>query len=89
MTEKHSFTKVRRRQRRCEDTAIDWEGAQCTEYSLDNAGNRWQKLVKDPRGTLVRQFKRTMDALGRVQQATGKNLRDQSQEATTMREQGA
>lgn len=40
-------------------------------YTLDNAGNRTQDQIKDPRGTLARAVTRTFDALGRVQQVTG------------------
>lgn len=42
------------------------------EYSLDNAGNKIGEQVKDPGGVLTRQLARVMDALGRVQQVTGR-----------------
>jgi YD repeat-containing protein len=42
------------------------------EYTLDNAGNRTAENVKDPSGALKRQLARVMDALGRVQQTTGR-----------------
>ena len=42
------------------------------EYTLDNAGNRIAENVKDPGGLLSRQLSRSIDALGRVQQATGR-----------------
>jgi YD repeat-containing protein len=42
------------------------------EYTLDNAGNRITENVKDPSGNLKRQFGRSIDALGRVQQSTGR-----------------
>jgi YD repeat-containing protein len=43
-----------------------------TEYQLDNAGNRTGETTKDPSGNLKRQLTRSIDALGRVQQATGR-----------------
>jgi YD repeat-containing protein len=43
-----------------------------TEYQLDNAGNRTGETTKDPSGNLKRQLSRSIDALGRVQQATGR-----------------
>jgi len=43
-----------------------------TDYVLDNAGNRTAENTKDPSGSLKRQMSRTMDALGRVQQTTGR-----------------
>ena len=42
------------------------------EYTLDNAGNRTKEEVKDPGGVLSRQLTRVYDALGRVQQTTGR-----------------
>jgi YD repeat-containing protein len=42
------------------------------EYTLDNAGNRIAENVKDPGGVLSRQLSRSIDALGRVQQTTGR-----------------
>ena len=42
------------------------------EYTLDSAGNRTAEAVKDPGGNLRRSLSRSMDALGRVQQATGR-----------------
>ena len=42
------------------------------EYTLDNAGNRIAEQVKDPGGVLSRQLSRSIDALGRVQQTTGR-----------------
>ncbi|MGE0675191.1 MAG: hypothetical protein AB7O64_19280 [Methylibium sp.] len=42
------------------------------DYTLDNAGNRTAEQVKDPAGTLARQITRSIDALGRVQQASGR-----------------
>jgi YD repeat-containing protein len=42
------------------------------EYTLDNAGNRTAQNVKDASGTLRRQLARSIDALGRVQQTTGR-----------------
>jgi len=41
-------------------------------YTLDNAGNRTKEEVKDAGGALKRQLDRVIDALGRVQQATGR-----------------
>ena len=43
-----------------------------TEYILDNAGNRTGETTKDPSGALKRQLSRSIDALGRVQQTTGR-----------------
>jgi len=43
-----------------------------TEYQLDNAGNRTGETTKDPSGALKRQLSRSIDALGRVQQTTGR-----------------
>ena len=42
------------------------------EYTLDNAGNRVAENIKDPANVLARQLTRVMDALGRVQQTTGR-----------------
>jgi YD repeat-containing protein len=42
------------------------------EYMLDNAGNRIAEIVKDPSGALARTLSRSIDALGRVQQGTGR-----------------
>jgi len=42
------------------------------DYTLDNAGRRTAETVKDPSGALSRQVSRVMDALGRVQQVTGR-----------------
>lgn len=42
------------------------------EYTLDNAGNRTAEAVKDPGGALKRTLARSFDALGRVQQTTGR-----------------
>jgi YD repeat-containing protein len=42
------------------------------DYLLDNAGNRIGEQAKDPGGSLRRQLARSVDALGRVQQTTGR-----------------
>jgi YD repeat-containing protein len=42
------------------------------EYVLDNAGNKIAQNVKDPGGALKRTLTRSIDALGRVQQTTGR-----------------
>ncbi len=42
------------------------------EYTLDDMGNRKVEQVKDPAGVLKRQLGRSIDALGRVQQVTGR-----------------
>jgi YD repeat-containing protein len=42
------------------------------EYVLDNAGNKTAQNVKDPGGALKRTLARSIDALGRVQQTTGR-----------------
>ena len=42
------------------------------EYTLSNAGERIAENVKDPSGTLARTLIRSIDALGRVQQTTGR-----------------
>jgi YD repeat-containing protein len=41
-------------------------------YTLDNMGNRVDEQVKDPGGALRRNLARGIDALGRVQQVTGR-----------------
>ncbi|MBX3475947.1 MAG: RHS repeat protein [Planctomycetes bacterium] len=46
-----------------------------TDYTLDNAGNRTGETTKDPSGALKRQLSRSIDALGRVQQTTGRGTR--------------
>jgi len=43
-----------------------------TDYELDNAGNRKGEKTKDPAGNLKRQLIKSLDALGRVQQTTGR-----------------
>jgi len=43
-----------------------------TEYVLDNAGNKTGQNVKDATGALARTLARSIDALGRVQQTTGR-----------------
>ena len=42
------------------------------EYVLDNAGNKTGQSVKDPGGNLARSLARSIDALGRIQQTTGR-----------------
>lgn len=42
------------------------------DYTLNNAGLREAEQVKDPSGALKRQFGRIFDALGRIQQTTGR-----------------
>ena len=42
------------------------------EYTLDDASNRKAESVKDPSGALARTLSRSFDALGRVQQTTGR-----------------
>jgi YD repeat-containing protein len=42
------------------------------DYTLDNAGKRTAEAVKDPGGALRRSLARSIDALGRVQQTTGR-----------------
>jgi YD repeat-containing protein len=42
------------------------------EYVLDNAGNKTSQSVKDPGGNLARSLARSIDALGRTQQTTGR-----------------
>jgi YD repeat-containing protein len=41
-------------------------------YVLDNLGNRTTEQYKDPNGNLKRELDRVIDALGRVQQTTGR-----------------
>jgi YD repeat-containing protein len=41
-------------------------------YVLDNLGNRTAEQYKDPNGNLKRELDRVIDALGRVQQTTGR-----------------
>ena len=41
-------------------------------YELDNLGNRKNETIKDPQGSLKRQLNRVIDALGRVQQTSGR-----------------
>lgn len=41
-------------------------------YTLDNAGNRTAEAVSDPSGVLRRHLARGIDALGRVEQLTGR-----------------
>ncbi|NJN00130.1 MAG: RHS repeat protein [Aquincola sp.] len=41
-------------------------------YTLDNLGNRTTEEVKDPGNVLRRALARSIDALGRVQQVTGR-----------------
>ncbi|MEO8154068.1 MAG: RHS repeat domain-containing protein [Rhizobacter sp.] len=43
-----------------------------SEYTLDNAGNKTAETIKDPSGNLKRQLSRSIDALGRVQQTSGR-----------------
>ncbi|MEO8154069.1 MAG: hypothetical protein ABI605_13445 [Rhizobacter sp.] len=43
-----------------------------SDYVLDNAGNKTAETIKDPSGNLKRQLSRSIDALGRVQQTTGR-----------------
>ena len=43
-----------------------------SNYTLDAAGKRIGEQVKDPGGTLARSLSRVNDALGRVQQTTGR-----------------
>lgn len=42
------------------------------DYTLDNAGNKIAENVTDPSGALRKQLARSIDALGRVQQTTGR-----------------
>ncbi|WP_423600775.1 hypothetical protein [Roseateles sp. MS654] len=41
-------------------------------YVLDASGNRTKEDAKDPQGALKRSMNRAFDALGRAQQATGR-----------------
>lgn len=41
-------------------------------YTLDNMGNRTAEEVRDPSNSLRRVLSRSIDALGRVQQVTGR-----------------
>ena len=43
-----------------------------SNYTLDAAGKRIGEQVKDPGSTLARSLSRVNDALGRVQQTTGR-----------------
>ena len=43
-----------------------------TDYQLDSAGNRINEETKDPNGGLRRQLSRSANALGRIQQVTGR-----------------
>jgi YD repeat-containing protein len=52
--------------------AINDNAGNRIDYTLDNAGNRTGEQVRDPAGALARQLSRSIDALGRVQQATGR-----------------
>jgi YD repeat-containing protein len=51
--------------------AYDGQGNRI-DYVLDGLGNRVSELVKDPAGVLRKQLTRSVDALGRVQQVTGR-----------------
>jgi YD repeat-containing protein len=42
------------------------------DYTLDAAGNRIREDLKDSGGVLKRQLRRSVDALGRVQQVSGR-----------------
>ena len=42
------------------------------DYTLDNEGKVTAQNVKDPGGTILRTLTRTLDALGRVQQISGR-----------------
>jgi YD repeat-containing protein len=42
------------------------------EYKLDNTGSKTGENAKDPTGSLKRSLSRVMDALGRIQQNTGR-----------------
>lgn len=53
-------------------TGVSDSAGNSIEYTLDNAGNRTKEEVKDPGGVLARQLQRVYDALGRVQQSTGR-----------------
>jgi YD repeat-containing protein len=53
-------------------TAVTDSRGNRIEYTLDNAGRRTAETVKDPSGSLMRTLSRSIDALGRVQQKTGR-----------------
>ena len=53
-------------------TSVSDSAGNSITYTLDNAGNRTKEEVKDPGGVLSRQLTRVYDALGRVQQTTGR-----------------
>jgi YD repeat-containing protein len=53
-------------------TAVYDHSGNRIDYVLDNAGNRIGENAKDPGGALQRQLSRSIDALGRVQQTTGR-----------------
>jgi YD repeat-containing protein len=53
-------------------TSVSDSAGNSIVYTLDNAGNRTKEEVKDPGGVLARQLTRVYDALGRVQQTTGR-----------------
>ena len=42
------------------------------DYTLGNAGNKTAERVSDPEGALKRQLSRSIDALGHVQQTSGR-----------------
>ena len=42
------------------------------EYTVDNAGNRTAENIRNVGGTIARQLARSIDALGRVKQTTGR-----------------
>ena len=44
------------------------------QYTLDNAGKRTAVEVRDPGGLLRRSLSRSIDALGLVQQTTGREV---------------
>jgi len=53
-------------------TAVKDSRGNRIDYQLDNAGKQIGQTVKDPGGSLRRDMARVMDALGRVQQGTGR-----------------
>jgi len=53
-------------------TAVKDSRGNRIEYQLDNAGKQIGQTVKDPTGSLKRSLARVMDALGRVQQGSGR-----------------
>jgi YD repeat-containing protein len=53
-------------------TAVQDNFGNRIDYTLDNAGNRTFENTKDPTGNLRRALERSIDALGRVQQTTGR-----------------